>query len=543
MKLRNFLSICLLGASLSMFAQTHAEGVEYFKADQIENAKTLLNRNLNNAGTDKAVSYYYLGRIAALEGNQSEAARNYELGAQANPEYPYNYIGLGEIELLNGNRQVAEKNFKEAENRGKKDPGIHVEIARAYYNQDPVNNQQIIEKRLQKARKINPESVEVYMFEGDVLANEKNWGSAGTKYEMAANTDPNATGAYVKYANLFKRVNPKYSINMLQKLLEANPASALGQRELANAYYTNNNYAKAAEEYGKYVKNPNHFKEDEDRYAFLLFYDQAYQKGYDYATSLLNSNPNNFTARRFQFMNAAQIPALSDKLLPMAENLYNAHKANPSANRFAPIDYILVAEEMKNAKRIDEAVEVMTEAIKELPDNASFNKTLSGIYLESGDYDKAADAYTGYIEKTADPSYADILTHALYAYYGGAKQFNDNPEVANKYFELAKKQAAKASEMDKSQYRPYKVLGDIAIAQAPKAEASSAAEPMYMQAVELIEALPDKSKVANDAKVIYNYLGNYNLDKKDKEKAKAFFNKYLELDPDNADYRKFVNSL
>ncbi len=543
MKLRNIFSICLMGASLTLFAQTHAEGVEYFKADQIENAKTLLNRNLNKPGTDKAIAYYYLGRIAAIEGNQSEAAKNYELGAQANQDYPYNFIGLGEIELINGNRAVAEKNFKEAESRGKKDPGVQVEIARAYYNQDPVANEQIIEKRLQKARKINPESVEVYMFEGDCLADAKDWGGAGTKYEMAANTDPSATGAYVKYANLFKRVNPKYSINMLQKLLAANPSSALGQRQLANAYYDNNNYSKAAEEYGKYVKNPNHFKEDEDRYAFLLFYDQEYQKGYDYASSLLNSNPNNFTARRFQFMNAAQIPALADQLLPMAENLYNAHKSNPSANRFAPIDYTLVAEEMKNAKRFDEAVAVMNEAIKENPDNASFNKTLSGIYLESEDYDKAADAFAGYISKIQNPGYGDLLQHALYAYYGGLKLLPNDPAAAAYYFETAKNQATKASEIDKTQYRPLKVLGDIAIAQAPKADVSSVAAPMYLRAVELIEALPDKSKVANDAKVIYNYLGNFNLDKKDKETAKKFFNKYLELDPDNADYRKFVNSL
>lgn len=543
MKLRNLLTICLAGASLSLLAQTHVEGVEYFNADQIENARTLLNRNLNNAGTDKAVTYYYLGRIATLDGNQNEAAKYFELGAQANPDYPYNYIGLGQIELLNGNKQLAEKNFKDAESRGKKDPGVQVEIARAYYLQNPVENAQLIEKRLQKARKINPESIEVYMFEGDCLTDEKNWGPAGSKYEMAVNTDPNATGAYVKYANLFKKVNPQYSINMLNKLLAANPESALGQRELANAYYDTNDYARAAQEYGKYVKNPNHFKEDEDRYAFLLFYDQKYQQGYDYASSLLSVNPNNFTARRFQFMNAAQIPALADKLLPMAEQLMAAHKANPSANRFAPIDYILVSEEFKNAKRIPEAIEVIDEAIKENPGNASFNKTLSAIYLESEDYDKAADAYTGYIEKTQNPGYADILTHALYAYFGGAKLSQSNPEEANKYFELAKTQATKASEMAPEQYRPYKVLGDIAIAQSTKATASLAAEPMYLKAVELIEALPDKSKVTGDAKIIYNYLGNCNLDKKDKEKAKVFFNKYLELDPDNADYRKFVNSL
>jgi hypothetical protein len=38
-------------------------------------------------------------------------------------------------------------------------------------------------------------------------------------------------------------------------------------------------------------------------------------------------------------------------------------------------------------------------------------------------------------------------------------------------------------------------------------------------------------------------MGNYWLDKGDKSKAKEYFNKYLQYDPDNNEYRKFVESL
>ena len=149
---------------------------------------------------------------------------------------------------------------------------------------------------------------------------------------MAANYNSDATEAYVKYANLFTQVNPEFAIDMLNKLLGLNPNSALAQREIANAYYNAGKYAEAAQHYGNYVQNPNHFKQDEDRFAFLLFYGGDYQKGYDYSTALLKANPQNFTAQRYQFMNAAQIKEMRDQLLPMAEALYAAHKSNKDNN-------------------------------------------------------------------------------------------------------------------------------------------------------------------------------------------------------------------
>ena len=155
----------------------------------------------------------------------------------------------------------------------------------------------------------------------------------------------------------------------------------LAQRELANAYYNKGDYKKAAEEYGKYVTNPNHFKQDEDRYAFLLFYDGNYQKGYDYSTALLQANPANFTAQRYQFMNAAQIKEMNDKLLPMAEALFATHKASKD-NKFAPIDYILIAQEFNSANRPQDAQAVLEEAIQDDPSNPEFYKQLAMTYVE-----------------------------------------------------------------------------------------------------------------------------------------------------------------
>ena len=106
-----FASALIAAAAIPSFAQTHVEGQEYYKADQFANAKELLLRNMNNAGTDKSISNYYLGMIALEEGNKSEAAKYFDAGVAANPEYAYNYVGLGFVDLLNGDKAAAEKQF------------------------------------------------------------------------------------------------------------------------------------------------------------------------------------------------------------------------------------------------------------------------------------------------------------------------------------------------------------------------------------------------------------------------------------------------
>ncbi len=537
-----FAAALLAGASFSSFAQTHVEGEEYYKADQLNNAKELLLRNMNNSGTNKAVSDFYLGLISLQEGKQDEALKYFNEGIQNNPDYAYNYVGLGIIDLKKGDKKAAETQFKIAESKEKKSPELQINIARAYYNTDPVAYAKDIEKRINNARKFNMKDESIYIFEGDVKKDAKDFGGAAAKYEMATTYNPDATPAYVKYANLFTMVNPEYAIKMLNNLLEKNPDSALGQRELANAYYNAGKYKEAAEQYSKYVKNPNHFKQDENRYAFLLFYGGDYQQGYDYSTSLLKQDPKNFTAQRYQFMNAAQIKDMQNQLLPMAEALVASHKADPANNKFAPIDYNLITSELNAAKRPQEAQALLEEAIKENPTNRDFYKQLAMTFVEENNLSKAVDAYEGYLENSEKPGYNDFIQQATFAFYAGVEN-KANPTEADKYYAICQKYADKAAEILPDNYKPKKFAGDIARQKATEAQAPFAAVPAYTEALTLLEASENPSRYATDAKEMYNYMGNSYLEQKNVAKAKEYFNKYLNFDPNNENYRKFVEGL
>lgn len=168
MKLKFLLSLCLT-AALSASAQGYKDGVEYFKAGQFENAKELLERNLDDPSTDKATAYYYLGAIALQNKDFTTAKADFDKGLAANPTSALNKVGLGELELLQGNEKAAETLFNEAKKIDKKDASVLVAIGRAYFNADPVKYASIIDKYDKDAYKADKKSPDIFCSAATVL--------------------------------------------------------------------------------------------------------------------------------------------------------------------------------------------------------------------------------------------------------------------------------------------------------------------------------------------------------------------------------------
>ena len=329
MKLKALVSLILLGGSLSVFAQGYKDGIEYYKVGQYDNAKELLMRNFNDASTNKSEAYYYLGCLDMKAGKVADAKANFEKGLAADANNPYNLIGLGSIALKNNDVKTAEELFNNAQKLTKKNASVEAAIARAYTEADPVAYAKAIEKATKNAYKYSKNTnPDIYILEGDVKAAEKNWGEAAGNYEMVfTNYDPQNVEAYVKYANTYYNVNPDMAISKLTEVLDKNPNSALIQRELAEKYYKNEQWAKAAQQYGKYIENPNHFTQDRSRYAFLLFYGQKYDESLalskELVATLPASDPQNFYMKRMAFYNLVALKKWSEAEVA-AQDLFNS---------------------------------------------------------------------------------------------------------------------------------------------------------------------------------------------------------------------------
>ena len=263
MKMKFFTVLTLVVATVAAaFASDYKDGIEYFKAGQIDNAKTILERTINDATTDKAEAYYYLGEIAFLNKNYEEAAKYYAEGLVVNPEYRFNLIGQGKLQLMS-DVKVAAKTFKEATKGYKKEAlaELQLAVAKAYYETAVPG----YEKPLAQAKKANARLADIYIFEGDIFAADGNKGQAAGYYEMAKNFDVNCVEAYIKYCHVYFDINSEMAIAMLEELNALAPESALAQRELAEAYYKDKQYTKAAAAYEHYVANPNHFEDRQPR--------------------------------------------------------------------------------------------------------------------------------------------------------------------------------------------------------------------------------------------------------------------------------------
>ena len=522
---------------MGVYAQTHVEGQEYYRADQLENAKELLTRALSNSGTDKAVANYYLGMIAADEKDNAAAAKYFEAGVQANPEYPFNYVGQGMLKLAGGDLKGAEASFKEAQKLSKKDPRLEIAIARAYEDSDPVKYEKQITKCVEKARKYNMKNPAIYVFEGDQLRVKKDVGGAAAKYEMAKNYDKNATEAYVKYANAYFNVNPEYAIAKLQELLKESPNSALGQRELAEKYYQNDQWAKAASAYGDYINNPNHFTEDEVRYSVLLYYGQHYDESLAIANKLLASDPNNFQLQRIAFLDKA---AMKD--YTAAKQLAQRFFAlNDPKNKYTSNDYSTYAQVLEELGEDSLAVFEYEKALEVNPEKSDLYKALSSAYSGMKNYDKALEVFKNFIDR------GDYVTNDLVIlanrYQNVAATSENGSEKKQNAINNAIATIDQVIERVPDHYVPVRNKARMFLVKNDNQPSKEMAD-IYMQVVSMLDKDPEnKTKNKDVYNEAYSQIASYYISERDVPMAKEYYEKVYELDPTNQALRDYIDKM
>ncbi len=535
-----FASLMLMGASLIANAQGYKDGIEYYKVDKLDNAKELLERNLNSPQTNKAEAFYYLGQIALHQGKVAEAAANFEKGIAADAMNPYNYVGQAAIALKNGGdvKVLLEK----ARKLLKKDSKLEMEIARAYYDANPTTYAKDIEKCIKNARKWNADDPDSYIFEADTKADKKDWGNAAGIYELAFDKDPNNIEAYVKYANTYFNVNPEMAIERLEELQAKVPNSALVQRELAEKYYADNLGAKAAEQYGKYIKNPNHFAQDEVRYVQLLFFGEKYQESLDLATSLVNKlNPADskvFYMKRMQLYNLVQLQKWAEAVEAGRSFFANAV---PQGSNYEVRDYTDFGQALQTAGFAEEAIDAYNKAIDLNPKNTDLIRNLGDTYADAGNFVKAAEYYQRLVNDVENRKSNDIFT--LSNYYLGVAD-TEGVDDATKADALAKSQKY-IDEVDKLVPDNVQIVNQKAkIARFREGDNNNgAALAAYNELLNILDKKPNKEEYARYFKYAYNYLATYYFTKGDKATAKTYYQKWLEYDPENESLRNYVNSL
>lgn len=539
MKIRTIFSLLLGGFALAASAQGgYQDGVDYYNADRFDKAKTILEKTLGEPSTDKAVSYFYLGNLAVRDNDLKTAAADYNKGIEVNPQYGYNYVGLGEIALKNGNKGEAEKLFKQALDLNKKDAGVMAAVARAYFNVDPVAYAKEINKQIENGMKVSKnKEPQIYVLKGDMAKSTNDVGTAAGNYEQAITYDEETGNinpeAYVKYANLYIQVNPDFAINKLIELNSKLPNSALAQSELAEKYYDNNQFTRAAEQYGKYMQNPNHFQSDEQRYSGLLYFGKKYDESLKVANQVLAKDPDNAYMQRMVMLNKKELEDYAGAEHAAAK-LFSHKDAT-----FTATDYTTYGDILGQLNRPQEAIEAYTKAYELNPEkNKEILSSISSMYTDLEDYAKAVEYMQKYVDM-GDASLNDyFILSNRYKNLGislpeGSPERVEAAQKGIKYVDLAIESAANKGPL----YRNKATLMMIRDGQ----ETTPELVDVYMEMVKAYDENPD-NKTTNAAayRSAYNNIANYYLKLGDKDKAREYFNLLLEVDPDNDALRDYI---
>ncbi len=503
MKIKFLLSLFVAG-TLAVGAQTqgYKDGIEYYKAGQHDNARTILERTINDPATDRSLANYYLGQVALVQGDKAQARTYFDAGLAADAECPFNYVGLGALALQEGNDEAAKEQFKQAQKFGKKNAEVSVSIARAYYNADPVKYDRDITKALEKARKDSKNAdPSIYVLEGDMLAAAENFGDAAARYEMAIPYDPTTPEGYVKFANAYFNVNKDFGINKLQEFLNAHPESAMAQRELAEKLFLADRWKAASELYGKYIQNPNHFPEDKARYAVLLYWGEDYPASLAIADEILASDPSNFLMQRVRFLDQTAM----GQFQAAVENAEKFFASNPEAN-FTIKDYTTYADALSGIGQDSLAVVQYELAASKYPENGDLLKNLSTVYSRNRQYDKSAEAYDAYLKLQENPSLTDL--YGMSGRYLNAAVYADSiraKELAGRGIEYVNQVIDRAADVSPMMYQRLARLYVAANGKRPDADAIAA----YDKMLQLLDQNPDNLNPANPNNALDEYSEAY----------------------------------
>ena len=460
-------------------------------------------------------------------------------------------MGQGKLALTGTDKVAAEKEaekyFKEAlKGKNKKDAGLNLAIAKAYYETGVPG----YEDYMKKSYKADKKYPDYFMFEGDVLVDQQKYGDACGRYENAIYFDPNCIEAYVKYSHIYFDINPTLAIQKLEELQEIAPNSAIAQREMAEAYYKNSQYTKAADAYEKYMQNPNHFQTDRPRLATLLFYGKRYDESLALAKDILSRDPQNFVIRRIVMYDNYELGNMEAAEQAAVEFL----GMDPGDNVFTARDYLTYGDILLKEKKYDEAIAQYEKAYELDNTRTDILKVLSDAYERNKNYPKAIESYEKYMEADTANNQRVMDYYMLgQICYSAGQAAMDSVELRDMYLIKADSMFDVVVKRAPTDYRGYLWRARAAAVRDPELK-EGLAEPMYKETLTVLDQDPaNREKAATKRAYIeaYKYLGYYNYlqtttpSKRNEAIAatKDYWNKMLELDPQNTEILEALKTL
>jgi len=577
-------------------AQTLQEAITFTKNEQYDKAETMFQQLIKSEPGNSKIYFHYgentlLNYFSDTISNSltvatKDAADIFNKGVTANANDPLNYVGLAKVSFYRGDNAKAEDLRVKAEGllppykkvtkiANPKDYAYTLaKIAESYIRFEQVDTSKAL-PFIRHALKIDPRNSEVYIIAGDIyiLVNDgskaiknynlaQDWnmksptanmkiGSIYVKgrnlmaaipfYEQAIALDQNYAPAYRELGQLYSMAGKfKESKKYFEKYLELTQGNIPAKIRYVNALF----YAK---EYGEVIKNVEEiFAIDNSRaYMNRIAGYSAYEEGnYEQAQKYMDKLFESLEVERIikkDYTYYARINARKNqnylKLLIENDNnegdlaklqtKYNTLKAGAEKTKVLADMDALKAKVTSSKANIAKAESELDKAVEAYEKAAYFgDEDLSMIY-EKGTAQYAAHRY-----KDAAATWSRLLEK-------GRDSENDFIQVGRAFYQAKDFDQADATFNKMVAKYPDNLQGYLWIANTASAKDPDSdlglARPKFVTLLK--KASVDSVKNVNEMFDAMRYLGYDALQSKRYDEARAYYNRMIDLAPNNNDYK------
>lgn len=508
-------------ATTGLFAQTLNDAIKLTTNEQYDKAdaafKTLIAAQPNNGEY-----YFYYGENFFKNDNIEKANEMYQKGADVNATSPFPYIGLGKVQWYRNKQADAKANLYKANTLGAgKNATVLTKIAEVYiYGENKSLSDAFT--LLAQASKLEPKNPEIYIVTGDAYLEQNEGTKAIENYEKASSLDPKSVQAILRQGQVWNRAkNYTLAISTYQKAKLIDSSFAPAYREMAEIYLRAGQYQNAFENAKRYIQL-NSDCSALGRYAGMAYLAKKYQESIDAAMQAQKCDPKNNYLNRYLAYDYLEM-----KNYPTGLTSINSLFSSADADfKLIPQDYETRAK--LNAQSGNDSLAIMDlkKAYELDTTRKDLNNDLANSYMKMKKYPEAIDVYKKKMA-TTKPSANDYFGIGRAYYY--SKDFVN----ADSSFEQIIK-----SQPDLPIGYLWRAKANVQQELVMKTENWNA-KPYYEQFIAKVKP-EDVEKNKRDLVDAYTYLAAYAAKHKDCENTKLNFNKVLELDPANAQAKKFM---
>lgn len=429
--------------------------------------------------------------------------------------------------VIKANPEAARDQVKDVYKKNKKNAEVLVGIGRAYFEAKDTANAKTYANYAIKANKNYGAG---YILLGDIEVVKDDGGAAAGWYQQAIYFDPKNPDGYFKYANIYRGRSPEEAVSKLNELRAQRPDIAVDALA-ARILYSSNRLEQSLDYYDKVTDKSKLEDVDITNYATEAWMLQKREKSLEMARYGLSRNAHKAAWNRLVFYNLTDM-GQTEEALKYADALFNAS----DSAKISGFDYTYYGTALKNAKQYDKAIEMLKKALAENKDNAdllnSNKKSLSDAYLAMEDFDNATLYYEEYLKNAQKTTASDMAGLAAIYTNMAVKLTGDQKIDALKKADAVYAQLGEKfpENIDFANFMRARVNSNL----DPETK-EGLAKPFYEAIVHSLADKSDRDR-ADNARLseAYRYLGYYYLLKDDKATADGYWNKVLEIDPNNA---------